>query len=239
MSGSLLISAHGLALGYGRVPVLSRLDWEVARGDCWFLLGPNGRGKSTLLKAVLGQLSTQGGTLEVACGREAIGFVPQRCDLNPALPTTVREFVTLGLVGLRVGRAETESRLQTTLALVRLADMAGKSYWALSGGQRQRALLARALIRKPTLLILDEPTNGLDVPSEEALLSCLDALRRQQPLTVLFVTHDLSLAARHATHVALFGETSVQCGPCADLLQPAHLERIFGLQIALEQRHVV
>lgn len=231
MNTAPIIAAEGLALGYGREPVLSDVRWRVARGEAWFLLGPNGRGKSTLLKAIMGGLTPLAGTLHVACDRNAIGFVPQRCDLNPALPTTVREFVSLGLVGLKVRAVDEKLRMCRALERVGLADLASADYWSLSGGQRQRALLARALIREPDLLILDEPTNGLDVPSEEALLACLDTLRAGTGITVLFVTHDLALAARHATHVALFGRGTLETGPRAELLAPERLARIFGMEV--------
>lgn len=236
MSAAPVISARGLNLGYDRTPILQNINWSVAPGEVWFLIGPNGRGKSTLLKAVLGQLHTTSGELAVACGREKIGFVPQRCDLNPALPTTVREFTSLGLVNLGVTRAEAGVRLREALALVKLDDRAEADYWSLSGGQRQRALLARALIRRPDLLILDEPTNGLDVPSEEALLACLEELRRNRTITILFVTHDLSLAARHATHVALFAAGTVRGGSRQAMLVPERLRETFGTSVAMEGR---
>lgn len=229
--GDLLIEARGLALGYGRAPILRDVTWTVRRGECWFLLGPNGRGKSTLLKAILGQLPPASGSLVVHGSRDTIGFVPQRCDLNPAMPTTVREFASLGLVGLRVGRTEAEQRLAAALTQVNLAGRAGDSYWSLSGGQRQRVLLARALIRQPDLLILDEPTNGLDLPSEEALLGCLEALQKQRDLSVLFVTHDLALARRHASHVALFVDGSLRSGTCDERMTPEQLDATFGVEV--------
>ncbi|MCZ7624907.1 MAG: ATP-binding cassette domain-containing protein [Candidatus Methylomirabilis sp.] len=142
--------------------------------------------------------------------REGIGFVPQRCDLNPALPTTVREFVILGLVGIRLSKTEETERLQWTLDKVDLGGMAGRDYWSLSGGQRQRALVTRALIRRPDLLILDEPTNGLDLSTEDAFLRLLADLNRTEHLTLVFVTHEIAIAARYATHLAFFRSGGVE-----------------------------
>lgn len=230
MSAEPVIAAAGMTLGYGRATILSGIDWTVQAGEAWFLLGPNGRGKSTLLKSVMGGLAPLTGSLSLSCGRAAIGFVPQRCDLNPAIATTVREFVALGLVGLSVPRGEIATRLTPALGQVGLAEREGADYWSLSGGQRQRALLARALIRRPALLILDEPTNGLDLPSEEGLLSCLDRLRAETGVTVLFVTHDLALAKRHASHVLLFAAGTARGGERDAMMTPARLRETFGVE---------
>jgi ABC-type Mn2+/Zn2+ transport system ATPase subunit len=227
----LLLRMRGVELGYGARPVLSDVDWDVSAGEFWFLLGANGSGKTTLLRAILGLLAPRAGTLErdpERASRERIGFVPQRCDINPALPTTVREFVTLGLVGIRVPAAERAERLAWALVQAGLEGLVDASYWALSGGQRQRALVARALVRRPRLLILDEPTEGLDVVSEEAFLEALAALHREHGVTVLFVTHRLATAARHATHVALAGEGALVVGTRARVLAHPAAARTFG-----------
>jgi ABC-type Mn2+/Zn2+ transport system ATPase subunit len=226
-----VLSLRGVRFGYGGRIVLTDVDLEVRAGDVWFLIGPNGSGKSTFLRGVLGLLPPQAGVIERSprhAGPEALGFVPQRCELNPTLPTTVREFVSLGLVGLRVPRTQRPARLAWALAHAGLSGLAKASYWSLSGGQRQRALLARALVRRPRLMILDEPTEGLDVSSERAFLDALLELNRSEGLTLLVVTHKLSLAERHASHVALFHAGRVVAGPRANVLGKAALGRLFG-----------
>jgi ABC-type cobalamin/Fe3+-siderophores transport system ATPase subunit len=155
--------------------------------------------------------------------------VPQRCAPNPILPTTVREFVELGLVGVRVGAAERPGRLEWALAHAGLAGFERRSYWALSGGERQRALVARALIRRPRLLVLDEPTNHLDFLIEQSILDVLAGLHREEGTTILFVTHALHLAARYGTHVALFHGGRVESGPVAELLRPERLTEAYGV----------
>src|SRR5262249_35792248 len=153
----------------------------ISRGEFWFFLGPNGEGKSTLLKGILGIVPPLSGQMEFGASFEksrSIGFVPQRCELNPTLPTTVREFVGLGRVGI-LDKASTENiDLLWSLEHVGLEEFRDKNYWTLSGGQRQRALVARGLIRRPQVLIADEPTNGLDVASETALLDNLARLHQ-------------------------------------------------------------
>jgi ABC-type Mn2+/Zn2+ transport system ATPase subunit len=231
-----VIRATKLALGYDRRPVLQDVDLEVRREQFWFFVGPNGTGKSTLLRALLRQMRPLRGALWLSpelAAPEKIGFVPQRCDLNRALPTTVREFVRLGLVGIRCSATDGRDRLTAALAELGLGGMEGRSYWSLSGGQRQRALLARALIRQPTLLILDEPTNGLDLASEQAVLRFLQHLNRERHRTILFVTHELSLASRYGSNVALLHDGTVEAGPREALLTEERLRRAYGVSVRI------
>lgn len=236
MGNPFLLRTEGLHLGYGRLPVLQDVNLEVSPGEFWFFLGPNGAGKTTLLKALLEEIRPQQGRILTDRGlfrREKLGFVPQRCDLNATLSTTVREFVLLGLVGIRANRQDREARLARALDKVGLAGMAGKNYWSLSGGQRQRALVARALVRRPRILLLDEATKGLDLAAEDALMQSLADLNRQEFLTVLFITHDLTLAARYASHVALFHTGKVEGGPVAGAMTPERLRLTYGVPVAV------
>ena len=211
-----LVRARDLSLGYADRTIVRGVNLEIRRGEFWCLLGSNGSGKTTFLRAVLGILRPLSGELwlheEIARHARA-GFVPQRCELNPALPTTVREFVRLGLVGTDTPRAERRRRLHEALDRVDLGALVAADFWSLSGGQRQRALVARALIRRPAILLLDEPMNHLDGHSEASLLRDLVALHRDAGLTLLFVTHDVALAEQHATHVAFFRDEIVVAGP--------------------------
>jgi ABC-type Mn2+/Zn2+ transport system ATPase subunit len=217
------------------------VDLELGEGQFWFFLGPNGSGKTTLLRALLRQIAPLRGELELdpeLAAFERIGFVPQRCELNPAVPTTVREFVELGLVGLKVARAERSERLRTALVDVGLDDAAPRDYGSLSGGQRQRALLARALIRRPRTLLLDEPTSGLDIASEHGLLALLERLNRDEGLTVVVVTHQLALAARYASHVALFRGGSVTPGRRDEVLTEDRLLRAYRMHVHIVEGSV-
>jgi zinc transport system ATP-binding protein len=233
-----LLVAESLALGYGRRTILHHLSLEIRRGEFWFCLGPNGEGKSTLMRAILGRIQPQSGTLwlhDELISRSRVGFVPQRCDLNPALPTTVREFVRLGVVGADLSRREHNLHLTWALDKVGLQSLASQSYWALSGGQRQRALVARALVRRPRLLLLDEPTNGLDLPASEALLQCLDALYRHDRVSLMFITHDVAMAARYGTHAILLHGGKGVAGPIQTTLTSQHLEQTYGAKVDISQ----
>ncbi|CBE69032.1 MAG: ABC transporter ATP-binding protein [Candidatus Methylomirabilis oxygeniifera] len=233
-NSDVILKATGLTVGYGRRTVLESVTVECRKGEFWFFIGPNGSGKTTLIRTMLGILRSQAGGLWLhpdLAHRKGIGFVPQRCDLNPALPTTVKEFVILGLVGIQLGAKEEAERLEWALRKVGLEGMAGRDYWSLSGGQRQRALVARALVRRPGLLILDEPTNGLDLSTEDSFLRLLADLNREEHLTLFFVTHDIAIAARYATHLALFRSGSIESGPREQMLNRAVLERVYGVGV--------
>jgi len=235
---NLVLSIENLSIVYGKRPILKNVSLQVGVGDFWFFLGPNGVGKTTLLKVLLGMLNPAQGKIFLNpeyASRERIGFVPQRCDLNPTLSTTVSEFVLLGLAGLRTHSKERTERLLWALKKMNLADLKEKDYWSLSGGQRQRALVARALIRRPRLLIADEPTKDLDLTANNALMESLTNLNREENLTVLFVTHDLSLAARYCTHTALFIDGFVRTGACNAVLNSEDLGKAYGIPISVFQ----
>jgi ABC-type Mn2+/Zn2+ transport system ATPase subunit len=231
---NVMLTASGVSVAYGRQVILEDITFTIRQGEFWFCLGLNGAGKSTLLRAILGDLRPRGGHLWLnpdLASRQHLGFVPQRCDLNPALPTTVREFVLLGAVGLRLHRQERQARLESALARVGLEHRVGQSYWALSGGQRQRALVARALVRQPRLLLLDEPMSGFDLPTIDAFLQCLSSLHQRDGVTCLFVTHDVALAARYATHIMLLHAGTMITGPVQETLTPHNLARAYGVGV--------
>ncbi|MCC6764263.1 MAG: metal ABC transporter ATP-binding protein [Deltaproteobacteria bacterium] len=229
-----LVRAVDLALGYGGAVVLRDVQLEIRAGEYWFLVGPNGSGKSTFTRALFGMVRPAAGELwvdPVRAPRQRWAFVPQRSVVDPSVPTTVREQVALGLVGIRVTGEEAAARVAHALEQVDLAGRALDDFWALSGGQRQRVMLARALVRRPTLLVLDEPEAGLDLAAEERLLALLDVINRDYGVTLVHVSHDLGSVGRHATHVALFHDGGVESGPAAAVLTRARLERAYGVAV--------
>lgn len=204
---SILVALDDVAVGYGRTTVVEHATFAVRAGEAWFWLGDNGAGKTTLVNALLGTLAPRAGKVQRSVTRAQIGYVPQRCDWNLVLPTTAAEFVELGLCGL-TGRAD-RAKVGNALAAVGLPGFEERSYRELSGGQRQRLLLARALVREPRLLVLDEPTNGLDPESEHTLLGIVDRAARERGVGFVFVTHRLDLAAANATHLLRFAGGTV------------------------------
>lgn len=231
-----VLSAEQVTLAYGRRIVLSEVNLAIQRGEFWAFLGPNGEGKSTLIKALLGAIQPMRGKIFLRADfqqRTRLALVPQECEVNPSVPTTVREFVLGGLVGISLNGTQQDARLRGVLDLMTVSHLRERSLWTLSGGQRQRALVARALIRDPLLLIVDEPTAGLDLAAAASLLDAITSLSRDKGITIVFVTHDLGIAAQHATHAALFRGGKLTAGPLKEVFTPANLSRTFGVPVGV------
>ncbi|MDY6905917.1 MAG: metal ABC transporter ATP-binding protein [Thermodesulfobacteriota bacterium] len=201
------ISLRDVSFAYGRQPVLTRVDVTIKQGEFTTIVGPNGGGKTTLLKLILGRIRPDTGTIRVlgttpekACLR--VGYMPQHAHLDPRFPVTVMDVVLMGrLGGNRPGfytKADRQNALKA-LSYTGMADMAGRHLSQLSGGQRQRVLIARALSTEPELLLLDEPTSNIDPGSESALFEILQTLNKT--MTILIVSHDLGFVSRHVNRV--------------------------------------
>jgi zinc transport system ATP-binding protein len=190
-----LLSAQDLTVRFNGEDVLSGVSLAVNPGEIVTILGPNGSGKSTLLRALLGIVPLSAGQVSRAPDLR-LGYVPQKLSVDRSMPMTVRRFLSLPL---RVNDAEATA----ALARVGLPDVEQRQMAALSGGQFQRVLLARALLVKPQLLILDEPTQGLDQPGEAAFYRLIEEVRRETGAAVLMVSHDL--------HVVMAASDRVIC----------------------------
>ncbi len=190
-----LVTTTGLTVGYGTAPVLENVDFSIAPGEIVTIVGPNGSGKSTLLRAILGGVRPTSGGVTRRAGLR-LGYVPQRLVLDATLPMTVTRF--LGLPR-RVPPAEATA----ALARAGVPGIGARQMAALSGGQFQRVLLARALIARPELLILDEATAGLDQHGSAAFYRQIEQVRSETGCAVLMVSHDL--------HVVMSASDRVIC----------------------------
>ena len=227
-----IVDVAEATFAYGRNVILESVEMQIHDSEFWCFIGPNGEGKTTLIKALLGALRPKRGLIRLRpdfARRTRIGFVPQNCDLNPTVPTTIQSFVIQGTAGLPVGESKLKQRVQKSLEVMGIQHIRDRSIWKVSGGQRQRAMVARALVRDPLLMIVDEPTAGLDLAASSGLLKTITELNRQNGITVIFVTHDLQLAGHHASHVAVFKNRRVTCGPVAEALTDENLGNAFGV----------
>ena len=190
-----LIAATGLEVRFGATLALTQVELTVNEGEVVTLIGPNGAGKSTLVRAVLGLIAPSAGRIWRRPGLR-IGYLPQRMTIDPVLPLTVGRFLSLA------GPAS-PPKLGAALERVAAAALVGQSIHELSGGEFQRVLLARALMRDPELLVLDEPVQGVDFAGQIALYDLIGQLRQSLGLGVLMVSHDL--------HVVMAATDRVVC----------------------------
>lgn len=214
------LTACNLSVGYAGVPVAEALAFSVGAGDAVFVIGENGAGKSTLVKTVLGLLPPIAGKVVFCDGASAseVGYLPQRTDAQRDFPASAWEVALSGRAA-RLGRRPFYSRADRDAAESAMRRMStlglrGRPFGTLSGGQQQRVLLARALASAPKLLVLDEPTTGLDPRAAESLWDTIDELRAGGA-GVLAVTHDVGAALPHATHVLEVRDGSAEFGPAA------------------------
>ena len=197
-----VLEINDLSFAYDKEPVLENIDLHLKQGDFLAVIGPNGGGKSTLLKLILGINKLQKGTIDLF-GRR-VGYVPQNTNINIDFPIKAIEVVMMGRKAAKksvFGYAKEEKK--QALSLLRKVDMAPfseKRIGSLSGGQRQRVMIARALYADPQILILDEPTSSIDVDGQKQIYELLKALNKS--VTVVVVSHDLSILLEYANSVA-------------------------------------
>lgn len=209
-----IVRAEGLSCGYDAATILSDVSFTLHPGEALGLIGANGSGKSTLLKATVGLCDTHG-TLQVP---PAIGYVPQHQEVDLSFPVTARRVVEMGLYRHTPWWRRIDSaKVDAALRLVGLEDKANCRFGDLSGGQRQRVLIARALVTDPQLVLLDEPFNGLDVASREALVATI-AMLKQRGTAVMVSTHDYELAAQVCEYCAVVGNGHVVVRDTAEVV---------------------
>lgn len=215
------------AVGYDGKAVLKSLTFELPRGRFTAVVGENGSGKTTLLKTLAGILPAVAGRVELvgASGLPPVlGYVPQRDSLDSVWPLSAFEVALMGTYGrLAIGRTFTDAERVLTrecLAQTGAADLERKAFSVLSGGQKQRVLIARALATQPEVLLLDEPTAGIDPEATQAVMDLLSRLHCERHLTILMVNHDLPLARKHATDVLRVADGQVNFETTARLGTP-------------------
>jgi ABC-type Mn2+/Zn2+ transport system ATPase subunit len=246
-----LVALEAAAIGFGRRPLLAGIDLAVGADDFLAVVGPNGGGKTTLVRTLLGAQPILAGRL-VRPRPVRIGYVPQREHVDTAWPFTAGEVVLMGRVPLvgpvrRPGRLDREAASRA-LERVGLSHVAAWPYGELSGGQRQRTLIARALATEPELLVLDEPTSGMDPAAELSIVEFLRGLHETSRgggpapgeaggLAIVMVSHRLDTVASTASRLAFVDQEKrlFRVGPLAEMLVPEALSALYGRPVAVRE----
>jgi zinc transport system ATP-binding protein len=220
-----ILDVANLSVSFGSATVLANLSFSVETGTSLAVIGPNGSGKTVLFRALIGSIPYEG-SIRWAPGTR-IGYVPQKLDLERDIPITGLDFLS-ARAALAGRRGTNVDRAITLVGLSR--EVTAKSVGTMSGGQFQRLLVAFALVGQPNVLLLDEPTSGVDEPGQERLNELVRRLQQDEGLTVLFISHELSVVFRYANSVLCLGREGAYIGPPKTILTPERLHEVYGTE---------
>jgi ABC-type Mn2+/Zn2+ transport system ATPase subunit len=238
--------------GFPGVIALKDISLEIPEGEFVGVIGPNGSGKTTLCRAVLGLMQPLEGSLQIfdcACEelrchhRARIGYLPQKESLDRNFPITVFETVLMGRYGAlglfrRPSRHDREIALES-LSNVGMQDHADTALGHLSGGQQQRVLIARALAQQPQVLLLDEPTTGIDITTQHSVLDLIRRLHQELKLTILLITHDINMIRTHVDRLVLLKTRLYAAGPPEEVLRPDVLRQVYGKDLVITEKDLL
>ncbi|MBB5320970.1 metal ABC transporter ATP-binding protein [Marinobacter oulmenensis] len=216
-----LIAARNLTIGFAGQPLLEQVNLDIRRGEILALLGPNGSGKTSLLRTLIGALPPSSGCISRQSGL-VTGYVPQRLHIDETLPMTVNRF-------LQLPNRHPREKLQQALDQAGAPALGARQLSTLSGGQFQRVLLARAILEKPDLLLLDEASQGLDYAGIRQFYRQLEQIQQALDCAIVIVSHDLNLVMQSATRVACLSGTIVCQGSPDTVAGMAEYQSLFGL----------
>ncbi len=247
-----IIRFTSASFGFPGVMALENVSLDILEGEFIGVIGPNGSGKTTLCRAMLGLLPPLTGTLkifdcsceELRCHHRAkIGYLPQKGVLDRNFPVTVFETVMMGRYGALGLFARPKAR-DRDIALDALTKVGMEAYrnhalGLLSGGQQQRVMIARTLAQEPQVLLLDEPTTGIDIATQHNVLDLVRQLHRDMGLTILFVTHDINLISPHVDRLVLLKGRVVAAGPPDEVLKPDILQQVYEKDLVISDHGTV
>ena len=227
-----LVCFKKVSLSYGPNEVLRDADFDIESGDPLCVVGPNGGGKTTLLKLILGLIKPDSGSISVlgttpVQARPNVGYMPQMLQFDSKFPITVKEVIGIGLLrpgAMGIGRSDTSPEIAEAMVAVGIETRSDEQFSSLSGGQKQRALIARAMVSKPSLLLLDEPTANLDLTLEDKLLETL--LQFHPDMKIVMVSHDLGFVSGAVKQVLCVNQ-SVHTHP-TESISAELIEELYG-----------
>lgn len=240
MDSKPIISLENVSFSFGADPVLDRISLDVSEGDYLGVIGPNGGGKTTLLRLMLGLIQPAGGSVKlfgkpVQSFRDwsKIGYIPQKAThIESRFPYTVEEVVLLGRVSkvgmLRRFKAADKKSVGDALQQVDMLPFRKNLVTELSGGQQQKVFIAKGLVSSPAVLILDEPTVGVDVKSQDEFYHLLSRLNKEHRMTVVVVSHDIDVIANEVNSLACVNQTLIYHGEPKEFIKGDYLERLYG-----------
>jgi zinc transport system ATP-binding protein len=237
MNFPVVIEIENLGVTLRKIDILEQVNCSIPANQTTAIIGPNGAGKTTLLLAILGLVPYKG-TIRYPLakqGRPNIGYVPQRLEFDRGLPCTVEDFIMTSLKSkaLWLGKKQkTKDQIARGLKRVGAEGLSRRFIGKLSGGELQRVLLAMAMEGNPSILLLDEPTAGIDAPGEQLFCDLLSDIQNRAGLTVILISHDLSVVSNHAHHVICLNKT-VRCSGGLHTLTEENLLKTFGLHIQI------
>ena len=231
-----LIEVVGTSFGYDGTPVLHDVTYTVDSGEFTGIVGPSGSGKTSLLRLLLGTAKPQHGEVRRSPGT-AVSYVPQLETVNWSFPVTVAECVLMSRATRRLlpwATPAEKADVAGVLDRLGIAELASRHIRELSGGQQQRMFIARALLRRPRLLLMDEPTSGVDIATRHEVLHLLDELH-QDGLAIVLTTHDLNGMAAHLPNLVALNRTVIAAGRPSEVIVPDVLEQTFGARMEVLQ----
>ncbi len=234
-----IIELERVCFSYNTEEVIKDVSLEIHKGDYVGIVGPNGGGKTTLLKLMLGILKPHDGavklfgtTIQSFKDWSKIGYVPQRTYIEMNFPVTVEELVAMGRYGklglFRFPTKEDKQKTETALRQVDMYEYRNRQISDLSGGQQQRVFIARALVTEPEVIFLDEPTVGVDVKTQKQFYGLLRKLNQELDLTLVLVTHELDVVAHEATELGYINRTMEYYGNPEEFLKGAYFHELIG-----------
>jgi zinc transport system ATP-binding protein len=244
------IEVNDISFSYAHIQVLEHVGFAVKAGEYLGIIGPNGGGKTTLLKIILGLLKPDSGSVKVFGlnteefkERYRIGYVPQKsAQAEFFFPATVEEVVRSGRTArigiLRRFSGKDDEAVEEAMEIAGVSEYRSRLISRLSGGERQRVLIARALAGEPSILILDEPAVGVDIASQEKFYEFLAHLNREQSITIIFVSHDVGVIAQEVNTILCLNHRMMCHGSPESFIKEEYLEKLYGRKVtSLHHKH--